>query len=251
MRINAAKITVRVLACVVIGTAFFGHAHTQEFYSWNSRNQPSVSINEALRKAQHAVGDDYYCTFARLYGNKSGTTEDGRWSLDFGSKDGSAKTVQVDAAGEVRIDSYLHPTPKRLKAISTLAEVRAVFEEFLKGQNLQGDVTSGESVTMSVGSRTYHVHQMLETGEWSTDTSRVVGPKADGFVVRASVDTPLRQRAIVAEGYAVYWLRAENVFRMKDGKHSLVIEIDYGPNVSQPLIRRLFELFTVAGTGTE
>ncbi len=237
---------VRVLTVLVPGLMLPGIGFTQEFYDWNSKTQPPVALDQALRKAQESVGNEYYCTSAHLYGDKIGSAASGRWAFTFGAEDGSAKGVQIDAEGHLRVDTYVQPLPSHLKSVKGLSDVKNVFEEFLREQDLEGAVTFGEVVTMSVRTRSFQIHEMLESGDWSTETTLVTGPQSDGFVVRVYKDVSSRQPAIIAEGYAVYWLRAENVFRIDEA--SVIVEIDYGPKVPPQLVRRLFNIFPELGT---
>ncbi|MEM8667444.1 MAG: hypothetical protein AAGG48_08020 [Planctomycetota bacterium] len=178
-----------ILLSLVASTAF------SSLYKWNPKKRVPITLREALDKADDLLreeGEDRYCIQVSLYGNKEGDGKSGAWNLYFAAEDGSLMQVAVDMDGKTQVKPFIAPIDwTRHKGRRTgLDDVKARLEQVLIDHGIDASIEqSGEKLTCSYRTREFLIYKAKEDGSYGEDPIATVGPKPDGFILEAEVQT--------------------------------------------------------------
>jgi hypothetical protein len=238
-----ATITIALLA--LIGVAAYA-----DTYLWNPNKRPPITLPEALRRAEALLGEDAdqrYCIGMMLFGNKAQDGKECGWNLVYAAEDGSKKLVFIDENGNGSVAQMNGPIDWRKKEgrRTGLEDIGKRLNAALKANGYgERAVVTANHLVLQVRARTYRVHPKTESGEFGEGLVEVIGPKSDGIVIRASVDTkPDRVAPAYGYGEGVYWYVQRRNFLLTTQGRFVKMEMLRGRDVSDGLFLELWQAF--------
>jgi|GEM_PF-5017787 len=232
MTIARTIITAALLALISIPAS--GHS-----WEWNPNKRPPVSASEALKRAEILLGEDAaqsFCFDLYLRGNDKFDGKEYIWDLYFACKDGS--TIEVTIWNACEEGHLSRSEPRTYQAAEKecrtgLEDIASRLDTVLKTEGYAQRVKLNDNkLTLRLQPRTYHIHPMTESGEYSKDLVEVIGPKNDGLIIEASIISESeagafnRLRLYGAPYY--YWSEGSCLFPLPEKGKYIKAKMQYG-----------------------